>query len=104
MAPGTRPVRILERASDPPPPERALKPLVFMVFCLQQEGFHLIEGGVFGLPISGFKAELDSVHAADEFDLRDAKRVVRVELELAGEGNEREQQISKFLRTLGSFS
>jgi hypothetical protein len=75
-----------------------------MVFSLLPEGVHLVEGGVFGLPISGFKAEYDSLEASDEFDLRGARRVVRVELELAGEGSEREQQIAKFLRTLGSLS
>ena len=104
LAQSTRPTRTLERASDPPPPERALKPLVFMVFSLLPEGVHLVEGGVFGLSISGFKAEYDSLEASDEFDLRGARRVVRVELELAGEGSEREQQIAKFLRTLGSLS
>jgi hypothetical protein len=75
-----------------------------MVFSVLPEGVHLVEGGVFGLPISGFKAEYDSLEASDEFDLRSARRVVRVELELAGEGNEREQQIAKFLRTLGNLS
>jgi hypothetical protein len=75
-----------------------------MVFSLLPEGVHLVEGGVFGLPISGFKAEYDSLEASDEFDVRGAKRVVRVELELAGEGSEREQQIAKFLRTLSNLS
>jgi hypothetical protein len=75
-----------------------------MVFSLLPEGVHLVEGGVFGLSISGFKAEYDSLEASDEFDLRGARRVVRVELELAGEGSEREQQVAKFLRTLGSLS
>jgi hypothetical protein len=75
-----------------------------MLFSLSPEGVQLIEGGVFGLPISDFKAEYDSLEASDEFDLRGAKRVVRVELELAGEGGEREQQIAKFLRTLSNLS
>src|SRR5262245_10545870 len=78
LAPAPRPTRTLERASDPPSPERALKPLVFMVFSLQAAGAELIEGGVFGLPISGFNAEYDSLDASDEFDLRGARRVVRV--------------------------
>jgi len=75
-----------------------------MVFSLVPEGIHLVEGGVFGLPISGFKTEYDSLEASDEFDLRGAKRVVRVELELAGEESAREHQIAKFLRTLGTLS
>jgi hypothetical protein len=95
---------MLERASDPPPPERALKPLVFLVFSLQADGMSLIEGGVFGLPISSFNTCFESVEAADEFDLRDARCVVRVELDMAGEGAEREQQIARFLRDLGSLS
>lgn len=100
----TRQSKVLERVPDPPPPERALRPLVFMVFGLLPEGFHLIEGGVFGLPISDFKTRCDSLEAAEEFNLRGAKRIVRVELAMAGEGTEREQQIAKFLRTLGSLS
>src|SRR5262245_39643488 len=104
LALSARPTKILERASDPPPPERALKPLVFMVFALQAEGAQLIEGGVFGLPISGVKTEYDSLEASDEFDLRGAKRVVRVELEMTGEGGERDLQIAKFLRSLGNLS
>ena len=75
-----------------------------MVFSLVPEGIHLIEGGVFGLPISDFKAEYDSIEASDEFDVRGAKRVVRVELQVADEGSEREQQIAKFLRTLSNLS
>jgi hypothetical protein len=74
-----------------------------MVFSLLPEGFHLIEGGVFGLPITDFKARFDSLDAADEFDLRGVKRVFRVELEMADEGD-REQQIAKFLRDLGGLS
>jgi hypothetical protein len=104
LASSTRGLRILERASDPPPPERALRPLVFLVFSLQPEGCRLIEGGVFGLPISDFNTRFESVDAADEFDLRGARRVVRVELEMAGEGHDREQQIARFLRDLGGLS
>ena len=104
LAPGAAQIRGLERASDPPPSERALKPLVFLVFCLLPEGFHLLEGGVFGGSALGFKAHLDSLETADEFGVDGAKRVVRVELEMAGEGADRDKQIAEFLRTLGGLS
>ena len=109
LAPGAAQIRGLERASDPPPSERALKPLVFLVFCLLPEGFHLLEGGVFGGSALGFKARLDSLETADElgvgeFGVGGAKRVVRVELEMAGEGADRDKQIAEFLRTLGGLS
>lgn len=104
LALGAGQIRGLERASDPPPSERALKPLVFLVFCLLPEGFQLIEGGVFGAPAMGFKARLDSLETADEFGVGGAKRVFRVELEMAGEGTARDDQIAEFLRTLGGLS
>jgi hypothetical protein len=109
LAPGAAQIRGLERASDPPPSERALKPLVFLVFCLSPEGFHLIEGGVFGASALGFKARFDSLETPDELGVGEVgaggvKRVFRVELEMAGEGGHREQQIAEFLRTLGGLS
>ena len=104
LALGAGQIRGLERASDPPPSERALKPLVFLVFCLLPEGFHLIEGGVFGASALGFKARLDSLETAEEFGVGGAKRVFRVELEMAGEGAARDAQIAEFLRTLGGLS
>jgi hypothetical protein len=82
--------------------ELSSKPLVFLVFCLQPEGVHLLEGGVFGIPSLGLKAALDGSEAPGEFNTGGAKRVVRVELQLAGEGTE--QKISEFLRTLGGLS
>ena len=109
LALGAGQIRGLERASDPPPSERALKPLVFLVFCLLPEGFHLLEGGVFGASALGFKARLDSLETPDElgageFGVGGAKRVFRVELEMAGEGTARDEQIAEFLRTLGGLS
>jgi len=78
------------------------KPLVFLVFCLQPEGVHLLEGGVFGVPSLSLKAALDGTDIPGELNADGAKRVVRVELQLAGEGTE--QKISEFLRTLGGLS
>ncbi len=78
------------------------KPLVFLVFCLQPEGMHLLEGGVFGVPSLSLKAALDGTGTSTEMNADGAKRVVRVELQLAGEGTE--QKISEFLRSLGGLS
>ena len=78
------------------------KPLVFLVFCLQPEGVHLLEGGVFGLPALSLKAALDGTEAPGELGADSPKRVFRVEVQMAGEGTER--QISEFLRTLGGLS
>jgi len=78
------------------------KPLVFLVFCLQPEGVQLLEGGVFGLPALGMKTTLDGAHSSNELAGSDARRVFRVEVQMAGEGTE--QQISELLRTLRPFS
>ena len=82
--------------------ELGSKPLVFLVFCLQPEGVHLLEGGDFGVPSLSLKAALDGTDIPGELNADGAKRVVRVELQLAGEGTE--QKISEFLRTLGGLS
>ena len=81
--------------------ELSSKPLVFLVFCLQPEGIQLLEGGVFGAP-AGLKAALDGSDTAGELPTEGAKHVFRVEVQMAGEGTER--QISEFLRTLGGLS
>jgi hypothetical protein len=96
----THQTRSLERASDPPPSERALRPLVFLVFCLSADGLHLAEGGVFGASAQSFKARLDSIETTGDFDVGGAKHVFRVELETAGEGAQRDEQIAQVLRTL----
>lgn len=100
LAPGAGQIRGLERVSDPPPSERALRPLVFLVFCLLPEGIHLAEGGVFGASAQSFKERLDNVETTDEFSVASAKHVFRVELEMAGEGAQRDEQIAQVLRTL----
>lgn len=95
--------RVLERASDAPPSERALKPLVFMVFSMMPEGVRLLEGGVFGLPEPEFKSRTspDNLELAEEIGKGKAKYIFRVELEMAGEVGQRGEEIAKFLRTLG---
>ena len=82
--------------------EVSSKPLVFLVFCLQPEGVQLLEGGIFGAPPAGLKAALDGTATPGELATEGAKRVFRVEVQMAGEGTER--QISEFLRTLGGLS
>jgi hypothetical protein len=79
------------------------KPLVFLVFCLQPDGAHLVEGGVFGVPAPDLKAAADAAEAADELGAGEVRRVVRVELEM-GEGAQRDLRIAEFIRTLGGLN
>ena len=81
---------------------RSLNPLIFLVFCLQPEGVQLLEGGVFGLPALSLKAAVEGMETPSDLGPDDAKRVFRVEVQMAGEGTEK--QIAEFLRTLGGLS
>ena len=82
--------------------KRQLNPLIFLVFCLQPEGVQLLEGGVFGLPALSLKAAVEGMETPSDLGPDDAKRVFRVEVQMAGEGTEK--QIAEFLRTLGGLS
>ena len=109
LAQTVRQSRVIERASDSPPQlERALRPLVFLVFSLLPEGFHLLEGGVFGLPdpdlTLNVKTRLDDLELVEEIGNIRAKYILRVELDMAGEVRDRGEEIAKFLRTLGGLS
>ena len=82
----------------------ALAPFALGLLRLLPQRFHLFEAGVFGASAFGFKTRLDNLETADEFGVGGAKRVFRVELEMAGEVGHREQQIAEFLRNLGGLS
>ena len=82
--------------------KRSLNPLIFLVFCLQPEGVQLLEGGVFGAPALSLKAVVEGLETPSALGPDDAKRVFRVEVQMAGEGTEK--QIAEFLRTLGDLS
>lgn len=81
---------------------RSLNPLIFLVYCLQPEGVQLLEGGVFGAPALSLKAAVEGLETPAALGPEDAKRVFRVEVQMVGEGTEK--QVAEFLRTLGGLT
>ena len=67
--------------------KRSLNPLIFLVFCLQPEGVQLLEGGVFGVPALSLKAAVEGMETPADLGPDDAKRVFRVEVQMARRGD-----------------